>query len=57
MRLTRKGIEAGLVGPERAAALLRREDLIRAGLGTLEAVALPRTVWAGYGEAFQVRFI
>ena len=57
MRLTRKGIEAGIVGPERAAALLRREDLIRAGLGTLEAVALPRTVWAGYGEAFQVRFI
>jgi len=55
VRLTRKGIEAGIVGPARAEALQQREDLIRAGLDTLESVTLPRTVWAGYGEAFQMR--
>ena len=55
IRLTRKGIEAGIVSPERIEMLRRREEGIGFGLDTLTSISLPRTVWAGYGEAFQMR--
>lgn len=55
IRLTKKGIEAGMVSEERQAMLKRREDGITAALDTLGAVSMPRPDWAVYGEAFQMR--
>lgn len=55
IRLTRKGVEAGMVSVERQAMLKRREDGITAALDTLGAVSMPRPDWAIYGEAFQMR--
>jgi tRNA uridine 5-carboxymethylaminomethyl modification enzyme len=55
IRLTKKGIDAGMVSEERQAMLKRREDGITAALTTLSAVSLPRPDWAAYGEAFQMR--
>lgn len=55
IRLTKKGIDAGMVSEERQAMLKRREDGITAALTTLGAVSLPRPDWAAYGEAFQMR--
>lgn len=55
IRLTRKGIEAGIVGYERATCLLERESSIAAALFTLSEVKLPRTTWAKYGDDFHMR--
>ena len=55
VRLTRKGLEAGIVSKEREAMLIRREEGIQAGMDSLASVSLPRTVWAAYGDAFQMR--
>lgn len=55
IRLTRKGIEAGIVSEERIAMLKRREDGINRSMDVLSSVFLPRTDWAAYGEAFQMR--
>lgn len=55
IRLTRKGIEAGMVSEERQAMLKRREDGIATALETLSSVLMPRTDWAAYGEAFQMK--
>jgi tRNA uridine 5-carboxymethylaminomethyl modification enzyme len=55
IRMTKKGIEAGIVGDERIAMLKRREDGINTAMGILESVLLPRTEWAAFGDAFQMR--
>ena len=55
IRLTKKGIDVGMVSVERQAMLRRREDGITAALEVLNAVTLPRPDWAVYGEAFQMR--
>lgn len=55
IRMTKKGIEAGIVGEERVAMLKRRENGINTAMGILESVLLPRTDWAAYGDAFQMR--
>jgi tRNA uridine 5-carboxymethylaminomethyl modification enzyme len=55
IRLTRKGIEAGIVSEERIEMLRRRELGIAHGLDTLAAVLLPRTEWAAYGDAFHMK--
>ena len=56
IRLTKKGIDAGLVvSPERIDMLRRREEGINFGLDTLTALTLPRTTWTQYGEKFHMR--
>ena len=55
IRLTRKGIEAGMVSEERKEMLIRREEGIALALETLASVLMPRTDWAAYGEAFQMK--
>ena len=55
IRLTKKGIEAGMVSEARQAMLKRREDGIANALETLSSVLMPRTDWAAYGEAFQMK--
>jgi tRNA uridine 5-carboxymethylaminomethyl modification enzyme len=55
IRLTRKGIEAGIVSAERQECLKQREGEVDRCIDLLTSVSLPRTVWASYGEAFQMR--
>lgn len=55
IRLTKKGVEVGMVSEERQAMLKRREDGITTALDTLGAVSMPRPDWAAYGEIFQMR--
>ena len=55
IRLTQKGIDAGIVGKERAEFLRERERGISSSLQVLESIKLPRTEWATFGEAFQMR--
>jgi len=55
IRLTRKGIEAGIVSQERQECLKQRESEVDRCINLLTSVTLPRTVWASYGEAFQMR--
>lgn len=55
IRLTRKGIDAGIVSKERQTLLDDRERHIEAALKVLTNVTLPRTEWASYGEAYHMR--
>jgi tRNA uridine 5-carboxymethylaminomethyl modification enzyme len=52
LRLTEKGIEAGVVGSERREHLEDRKGKIFVAMSTLEKFTLPRTEWAAEGEVF-----
>eukprot|EP00981_Chlorochromonas_danica_P012946 scaffold5597_cov159-Ochromonas_danica.AAC.2 len=52
LRLTKRGIEAGIVGEERQRVLLERERQVAKSLSVLERFTLPRLEWASQGEAF-----
>ena len=54
MRLTRKGIAAGIVCAERAAVLEAREKELARAMGVLKGFSLPRTEWASHHEAFHM---
>ncbi|RYH12902.1 tRNA uridine-5-carboxymethylaminomethyl(34) synthesis enzyme MnmG [archaeon] len=52
LRLTRKGIAAGIVGQERQQAIQERESLVSKAMGTMSSFFLPRLEWATHGEEF-----
>ena len=53
-RLTRRGIEAGIVSKEREECLKDRESKIEYSLNLLSTVTLQRAEWAAFGQAFQM---
>lgn len=55
LRLTEKGIAAGIVGVERQESYNRRKQVIEQSLHTLQTVALPRLEWAKCGDAFHMQ--
>jgi tRNA uridine 5-carboxymethylaminomethyl modification enzyme len=52
IRLTKKGIEAGIVGEDRQLLFAEREKQVNSALDTLQRFMLPRLEWASHGEAF-----
>lgn len=51
LRLTRKGIEAGLViSSKRIDSIGERERQVKEAVSVLQSITLPRTEWASYGE-------
>jgi len=55
MRLTKRGIEAGIVSLERQVCLAEREKGIAAALAVLQNTIKPRSAWAELGEGFEMR--
>lgn len=55
LRLTRKGMEAGIVGPERMACLEEREMKLSTTMMVLSSLSLPRTEWSSYGSDFRMQ--
>ena len=54
-RLTRKGIEAGIVSRERIACLEDREVKLSTTMMVLSSISLPRTEWSSYGTNFHMQ--
>ena len=55
LRLTRKGLQAGVVSVDREACLVDREQQVRAALDVLQAVSRPRQEWGKLGGHFSMR--
>jgi len=55
IRLTRKGMDAGIISQERAACFLEREDHIRSALAVLNGISKPRQAWGSLGGDFAMR--
>jgi len=55
MRLSRKGVDVGIVSEERVACLLERENHIRSVLGVLNGISKPRQAWGCLGGDFAMK--
>jgi len=55
IRLTRKGMDVGIISPERVACLLERENHIRSALDVLNGISKSRQAWGSLGGDFSMR--
>jgi tRNA uridine 5-carboxymethylaminomethyl modification enzyme len=55
VRLTKLGIDAGVVSPERQLALLQRQSQLEDTMDTLTNLQLPRLEWSKFGASFNMR--